>query len=102
MSLEQVHQAEQPRIAWHGSSAELAELANVLRRNCRCPSIVGDEQMCAAHSVLESQRALDGLLFGRFMAAQWARQEFTADLDTTAEVRLREVARTALWLAEFG
>jgi hypothetical protein len=62
-------------VAWHGSQRLAHELRHVLRQHCTCEL---DEAGtgCAAHGLLFNQRAIDGLLFGRWLAARLRREEF--------------------------
>jgi hypothetical protein len=60
---------------------EALTLQGILQTNCAC---VFDQetgartQTCAPHQMLaEDQRALDGLVFARRMAACWKRKEFS-------------------------
>jgi ATP-dependent protease HslVU (ClpYQ) peptidase subunit len=48
-------------IIFHGSTAECSALLAALERNCECKEGV----RCSAHQLLDSQRALDGLLCER-------------------------------------
>jgi hypothetical protein len=48
-------------IIFHGDNAECAALLAALERNCDCKEGV----RCSAHQLLDSQRALDGLLCER-------------------------------------
>ena len=64
---------------WHGTQAEALELLQSLSRNCSC--IVSPEGVrvstCAPHQMLSSdQRAVDGLLFARRIAARLRAEEF--------------------------
>jgi hypothetical protein len=48
-------------IIFHGDTAECSALLAALERNCECKEGV----RCSAHRLLDSQRALDGLLCER-------------------------------------
>jgi hypothetical protein len=69
-----------PRLpVWHGSSTDAAHLLSALASNCTCA--LDDRgarlKICPAHSlVLTDQRALDGLLFGRYLAQRLQAEEF--------------------------
>jgi hypothetical protein len=65
--------------AWHGTLGEYVDLTRVLSRNCGCE--VGlmriGTRACPAHQMLaEDQRALNGLLFVRRMAARFQDEEW--------------------------
>jgi hypothetical protein len=65
-------------VLWHGSQAEALELLQVLSRNCSCV-ITADgvrSSTCAPHQMLASdQRAVDGLVFARRIAARLRAEE---------------------------
>ena len=66
-------------VLWHGSQTEALELLQALSRNCSC--VVTAEgvrlSMCPPHQMLSSdQRAIDGLLFARCIAARLLAEEF--------------------------
>jgi hypothetical protein len=67
---------EQP--VWHGSPQEGCDLVSSLANNCACEFGQTGIRLttCAAHAMAQDQRALDGLVFGRFMAARLIAQEF--------------------------
>jgi hypothetical protein len=66
-------------VQWHGTRPEGVELAATLDRHCSCEF---NEQgrrvsICAPHAILISdQRAVDGLLFARRIAARLRTEEF--------------------------
>ena len=68
----------QTQTIWNGTVAEARELGDILRRYCACGSdSTGRSGCCGPHSMLVSdQRALDGLLFVRRIAARLVQQEF--------------------------
>jgi hypothetical protein len=69
-------------VLWHGTQQDAFELANAIGRNCTCEfGMMGVRlSTCSAHRMLvEDQRALDGLLFVRSMAARLQREEFCTD-----------------------
>jgi hypothetical protein len=62
------------RVTWHGSATAGRRLVRAIRRYCNChPS----SPLCAAHAVILDQRALDGLLFARYLAPRLRAQEFS-------------------------
>src|SRR5262249_14689902 len=68
-----------PRPLWHGTLVESAELLRAVARNCTCTPVKTPERLavCASHQMLgEDQRALDGLLFARFLSKRLKREEF--------------------------
>ena len=67
------------RMQWHGTPTEGLELAQALSRYCSCVSTAQGERVsvCAPHEMLCSdQRAIDGLLFSRRIAARLRDEEF--------------------------
>jgi hypothetical protein len=66
------------RITWNGSTDEALALLQALRAHCECGVDQGRTVApCASHSMLASdQRAVDGLLFMRRMAARLLAEEF--------------------------
>lgn len=65
---------------WHGTPAESLDLVNAVANNCACPfdAVGARVSACEPHQMLATdQRALDGLLFVRRMAAHLQRQEFS-------------------------
>ena len=66
------------RITWNGTTEEALAMLHALRAHCDCR--VADGRIvapCAGHAMLaRDQRALDGLLFMRRMAAQLLAEEF--------------------------
>jgi hypothetical protein len=66
----------QTRIIWNGTLVEARELEAILGRNCVCSSD-HTSGCCAPHTMLRSdQRALDGLLFARYIARRLEEEEF--------------------------
>jgi hypothetical protein len=66
-------------VLWHGTQTEALELLQALSRNCSC--VVTSEGVrlstCAPHEMLATdQRAIDGLLFARRIAARLRAEEF--------------------------
>jgi hypothetical protein len=74
------------RIRWNGTSDEALALLHTLRRNCQCRVARGRTvAACAPHTMLaHDQRAVDGLLFMRRMAARLLIEEFGAGRLATA------------------
>ena len=68
------------RITWKGSTDEALALLNALREHCDCHVEQGRTVApCAGHTMLaRDQRAIDGLLFMRRMAARLLAEEFAA------------------------
>ena len=66
--------------AWHGSGRETESLLEAVAHNCGCElGASGPRITCGAHQMLvDDQRALNGLLFGRFLAARLIREEMGA------------------------
>jgi hypothetical protein len=65
---------------WHGTDGESFELRNAVNRHCGCQyGALGVLQvLCGAHRMLdESQRALDGLLFGRWLGDRLIAEEWS-------------------------
>jgi hypothetical protein len=66
-------------VLWHGSQTEALELLQALSRNCSCVVTAEGVRLstCAPHEMLSSdQRAIDGLLFARRIAARLRMEEF--------------------------
>jgi len=65
-------------VEWHGTQDEALELVNCVAHNCACQfSSTGTRMtLCDSHRMVSTdQRALDGLLFARYMAARlWAEE----------------------------
>jgi hypothetical protein len=75
-------------VQWHGTRSEGLELVEALGRHCSCAfSAQGLRvSVCAPHEMLCSdQRAIDGLLFSRRIAARLRIEEFRP-YAATAEV----------------
>ena len=66
------------RITWNGTAEEALALLHALRVHCQCRVDEGRLlDACASHSMLaHDQRAIDGLLFMRRMAARLLAEEF--------------------------
>jgi hypothetical protein len=74
------------RISWNGTTDEALALLHALREHCDCRVERGRTMApCAGHTMLaRDQRAVDGLLFMRRMAARLLAEEF-APATTIAE-----------------
>ena len=68
------------RITWKGTTDEALALLHALREHCACHVEQGRTVApCAGHTMLaRDQRAVDGLLFMRRMAARLLAEEFDA------------------------
>ena len=67
------------RVQWHGTRAEGVELVEPLERHCSCEFTAQRMRasVCPQHEMLISdQRAIDGLLFMRRIAARLRNEEF--------------------------
>jgi hypothetical protein len=66
------------RISWNGTTEEALALLHALREHCECRVERGRTVApCAGHIMLaREQRAVDGLLFMRRMAARLLAEEF--------------------------
>ena len=66
------------RITWNGTTDEALVLLHALREHCECRVDNGRTvAICASHTLLvRDQRAVDGLLFMRRMAARLLAEEF--------------------------
>ena len=74
------------RVQWHGTRTEGLELVQALSHYCSCVfSAQGLRvSVCAPHEMLCSdQRAIDGLLFSRRIAARLRNEEFHSYAATT-------------------
>jgi hypothetical protein len=70
---------------WHGTATEHLELTRAVTRHCACAFHTQSRQLflCAGHEMLHSdQRAIDGLLFSRSIAARLRNEEFHSGPDT--------------------
>ena len=66
------------RITWNGTTDEALALLHALKAHCECRVESGRTvKPCACHRMLaHEQRAVDGLLFMRRMAARLLAEEF--------------------------
>jgi hypothetical protein len=74
------------RVQWHGTRTEGLELVQALSRYCSCVFTAQGlrESVCSPHEMLCSdQRAIDGLLFSRRIAARLRNEEFHPVAGTT-------------------
>jgi hypothetical protein len=65
-------------IAWHGTGLETKSLLEAVSHNCVCEfGLMGARvSTCGAHQMpADDQRALNGLLFGRYLAPRLVREE---------------------------
>jgi hypothetical protein len=70
-----------PTSIWHGTHEESFALLAAVARHCGCEFSPTDERLttCAPHRMLvDDQRALDGLVFARRIAARLRREEWSA------------------------
>jgi hypothetical protein len=74
------------RITWNGTTDEALVLLHALREHCECSVDNGRTvAICASHAMLvRDQRAVDGLLFMRRMAARLLAEEFDLTPDRAA------------------
>jgi hypothetical protein len=66
-------------VLWHGTQNEALELLQALSRNCSCVVTAEGVRLstCSPHDMLATdQRAIDGLLFARRIAARLRGEEF--------------------------
>jgi hypothetical protein len=74
------------RTTWNGTTDEALALLHALRAHCECRVDDGRTVApCASHAMLaKDQRAVDGLLFMRRMAARLLAEEFDVEAPTLA------------------
>jgi hypothetical protein len=74
------------RITWNGTTEEALALLHALREHCDCHVDQGRTVApCAGHTMLaRDQRAVDGLLFMRRMAARLLAEEFVVAASAAA------------------
>lgn len=71
-------------VVWHGTRGEFDTLLAAIGRNCSCTTGPNGVRTatCAAHQmVVEDQRAVDGLLFARRIAARLRVEEAVEDVE---------------------
>ena len=75
------------RITWNGTTDEALALLHALRAHCECRIDEGRTvAYCASHHMqVSNQRAVDGLLFMRRMAARLLAEEFSMALPAAAD-----------------
>jgi hypothetical protein len=75
------------RITWNGTTDEALALLHALRVHCSCTVEEGRTlAACSGHEMLvHDQRAVDGLLFMRRMAARLLTEEFALAVPPAAE-----------------
>ena len=63
---------------WNGTPSEYLELTRVLGHNCGCEFGMMGVRLtrCGAHDLIEDQRALNGMLYGRRIAATLRDEEW--------------------------
>lgn len=69
-------------VLWHGSQTEALDLLQALSRHCSCVVTAEGvrQSTCPPHEMLAlDQRAIDGLVFFRRIAARLQREEFQPD-----------------------
>lgn len=74
-------------VLWHGTQTEALELLQALSRNCSCVVTAEGVRLstCAPHEMLSTnQRAIDGLLFARRIAARLRSEEFSRPVSPSA------------------
>lgn len=77
-------------VLWHGSQSEALELLQALSRNCSCVVTAEGVRLstCPPHRMLsDDQRAIDGLLFARRIAARLRAEEFSPSVASLAATR---------------
>jgi hypothetical protein len=77
-----------PQPVWHGTREEAVELTNAIAGNCCCEfdlTTGARVSTCAAHAMIEDQRLLDGLAFGRYLAKRLLEGEFRVNEHATAD-----------------
>lgn len=76
------------QVVWYGSQQEALDLVNGINRNCVCEFNEGLRlNVCAPHKMLlEDQRALNGLLFGRRIEDRLRAEETKETLDASGKV----------------
>ena len=86
------------RITWNGTPDEALALLHALRAHCACSVEDGRTvAACQGHLMLvHDQRAIDGLLFMRRMAAQLLAEEFcpTAEIHALPSISDSSAIRT--------
>ena len=93
-------------VYWHGTRQEASELLYEISVHCSCEPPAGSPrpERCAPHRMLvEDQRAVNGLLFGRKIAGRLLLEEWDltatgwADADQPATPRTLSPAPSTTW-----
>jgi hypothetical protein len=77
---------------WHGTEAQATALLRAIEHNCECTRTAAGArlQACAAHAMLiADQRALDGLLFVRSLAARLQAEEGTVEGSVEGSIQVQ-------------
>jgi hypothetical protein len=66
------------KAVWNGTPGEYLDLVRVLDRHCGCEFGLMRVRLrrCSAHDLTDDQRALNGLLYGRRLAARLRDEEW--------------------------
>ena len=67
-----------PVVVWHGDQALVLELLTAIEHHCTCRGMSGS---CPTHLTLLDQRALDRLLFARWLRERLLAEEQLAAYD---------------------
>ncbi len=70
---------------WHGTSTEWDELIQIITQNCTCDERTYGGPRCAAHQLVDDQRAVDRLLFARRIASRLIEEEMAEASSAAAE-----------------
>jgi hypothetical protein len=87
-----------PQASWKGTEAESRALLDIIARNCACSYAPNGAlvRACSPHyELVRSQRFLDGMLYGRRMAAVFLREEWSVAPSPAAAPRLLARRRLA-------
>ena len=79
----------QQQSIWNGTEKESVDLAEAINRHCTCQCDLDEVRTvtCSPHRMLiEDQRALDGLVFIRQIAARLRSEEFAERMPARGEV----------------
>jgi hypothetical protein len=74
------------RTVWNGTAQEGQELCEIIKTHCECATVAetSETTRCGPHwMLLSDQRALDGLLFARRIAARLLKEEFDGSDERT-------------------
>lgn len=66
---------------WNGTPSDYLDLMRILARNCDCEYGFTGVRLapCSAHKVVDDQPALNGLLYGRRLAARFCAEEWMTE-----------------------